>query len=485
MAVDASVRNSPGFWLVELNRRLSYKYDRLRLLQRYDVGTPPLPRGSGAYAKSFAQFQRRARTNLVGIANQTVEQFLEPIGFRTATDADPLGDEIAWGWWLRNRMLSRVKMLAHTVTSLSEGYTIVDNSDRSNVRVYVQSPMDTITAHNPVDPTEGIAGVRRWRDDQKYYAALHVPGRVFNYEGPPVQNLDSGPAGWTLVSEAATGLSRLAITRFQNRPQLDVVSVIDNEDLRYYTDTLAEVEDALPVQQRLNTAVLNRLTISAAQAFRQRWVALGENEYDPDDLEAVLKVDPGAVWALAGDPKFGEFSASDMQGILAEIQQDMDAFAITTSTPLQPLPGSSDNTGSTAYETARVGLRRKAKDRRVHFAEGLASTISLAFEAMGDKARAEESSIEPIWASVDDTPMTVRADAANKLQGILPRETIWRDYLDMTPGAIARAKFDLANDDFQEELNGNPGRQGGGASGRTGTPEGENPSSSSVAPDEV
>lgn len=485
MAIDAQARYSPGWWLLELNRRMSYKYARLRLLQRYDVGTPPLPVGTGATAKSFQQFQRRARTNVVGIANQTVAEFLDPIGFRTGVDADPLGDELAWEVWIKNHMLSRSKLLAGTVVSLGEGYTLVDNTNPKNIRIHVQSPFDTVVAHNPADPTLGDAGLRRWRDDERWYAALHLPGRVYNYTGPPLQALDSGPSGWRLTSEADTGLSKLAITRFTNRPLLQPVSVIDNDNTQFYTDTLAEVEDSLPIQQRINTAVLNRLTISAAQAFRQRWVALGENVYDDVDLQDILKTDPGAVWALSGDPKFGEFSASDMQGILAEIQQDIDTFAITTSTPFQPLPGSSDNTGSTAYETARVGLRRKAKDRRVHFAEGLATTMSLVFEAMNDNERAEESRIEPIWQSVDDTPMTVRADAANKLQGILARETIMRDYLDMSPSAIARAKYDLANDDFQETLNGNTGGQGSEPTGRAGTPTGQNSPGSPVSPDSL
>jgi hypothetical protein len=435
---------SPGFWLAELNRRLDLKFPRLTALEEYDVGSPPLPRGSRSTAAAFQRFQSQARTNVVGIANSSVSQALNPVGFRTGADADALGDEKAYDIWTGSHMLADAKLLAHSITSLGEGYTLTEpDTGPLGVRINVQSPFDTIVAHAAGDRRKVVAGLRRWReDDGQWMAVVHLPGRVIELSGHQGA-VAAGPASWTVLSDEPSGIKRVPIVRYVNRPRLKPVLVFDG---RYWTDTLAEAEDNLSIQRRINSGVINRLVVSAAQAFRQRWVTTGENNYTPAQLEEALKSDPGAVWALSGDPKFGEFTASDISQLIREIQSDIESFAALTGTPYQMLPGGATNVGADAIDASRTSLRLKSVDRRVQVSEGNAATLSIAFEFLGDADRAAEGLIETIWPSLDDIPISAKADAAGKLVNILPKTTIMRDILGMTPSAIARAKADAAED---------------------------------------
>jgi len=463
---------TPGYWLMELNRRLDLKFPRLTRLQEYDTGCPPLPRGSKTTSASFRRFQDQAHTNVVGVANSAVSQALNPVGFRTGADADALGDETALAIWVGSHMLADSKLLGHSVTSLGEGYTLTEPYDNpQKVRINVQSPFDTLTAHAPGDRRKTVAGIHRWReDDGRWMASLHVVGRVVNFAGPGTAAIGP-PGGWEVISDEPTGLTRIPIVRYLNRPHLKPVLTLEG---KFWTDTFAEAEDNFSIQRRINSGVINRMTVSAAQAFRQRWVALGETNYSDEELKTLLN-DPGAVWALNGDPKFGEFSTSDITQLIREIQSDLDAFAALTGTPYQMLPGGATNVGAEAIQASRIALQLKSVDRRVQVAEGNASTLSIAFEILGDTARAEEGSIETIWPSLEDIPISARADAANKLANILPSTTIMRDVLGMTPSAIARAKADAAEDELTRSLADaanpvQPTGSGGSPSGPAGQP---------------
>lgn len=479
-SLDTSA-GSPGYWLAELNRRLDLKYPRLLALEEYDIGNPPLPRGGKNTAAAFRRFQSMARTNIVGVANAAISQTLNPAGFRTGADADALGDETAYDIWVTSHMVADSKLLAHSVASLGEGYTLIEPYDNpTGVRINVQSPFDTITARAAGDRRKTIAGLRRWKeDDGTWRAVVHVPGRAVHMSGPPSATA-GGPGGWRIDSDEPTGVTRVPIVRYLNRPRLKPVLTFEGQ---HWTDTLAEVEDSLDIQRRLNAGVINRLVTSAAQAFRQRWVTLGENTYSQDDLDAILRNDPGAVWALTGDPKFGEFPAADILQLLREAQADIETFGAATSTPYQLLPGGTTNVGSETIQAGRIGLQLKAADRRVQVGEGNASTLSIAFEILGDEERAKEGLIETIWPSLDDIPISARADAAAKLKDILPHTTIMRDVLGMTPAAIERAKADAAEDALTRSIAdaANPVQPSGGG-GPAGAAAGQPGSTAAVTP---
>jgi hypothetical protein len=129
--IDTSVKRSPGWWLKrefnQLNDR--ERRNRLKRINDYRIGNPPLSEPADNAREAFAAFQRKARSNFGRLITSATSDRMKPVGFKTARDADATGDADVASLWKRSGMGIRCATVHDLMLSLSEAYVIVGEVD--------------------------------------------------------------------------------------------------------------------------------------------------------------------------------------------------------------------------------------------------------------------------------------------------------------------------------------------------------------------
>ncbi|MBK8305442.1 MAG: phage portal protein [Chloracidobacterium sp.] len=150
----------------------------------------------------------------------------------------------------------------------------------------------------------------------------------------------------------------------------------------------SELEAAIPVQDGLNKSVLDMLVAMEFAAYRQRWAAGIEVEYDKDGKTvAPFKAGVEHLW-IANDPsaKFGDFEAAQLEQFLKVKDGFRVDIASVTGTPLHYLL---QNTGGfpsgESLKKAETRFLAKVRDRQTSFGQVWADVMEFALRIEGRK----------------------------------------------------------------------------------------------------
>lgn len=444
MAINVDTRLSPGWWMDRLFRRLSdqKRHARLDELHKRYHGDPPLPEGNDVARELFTAFQRKARTNYAELAVSAVSERMKPVGFRTAVDGDETGDSDAIDIWLRSRMNIVAADTHDLMLNLGEAFVIVGwmNEDRGVPVVTAEDPRWMVGEPDPVDPYQLRAALKFLRDDieGEDRAYLYLPGEVwvakrdapFSALRPEVGPMFWSPKTWTWDTERSgtLGHNQMPVVRFRNK------------------DGEGEYEKHVDILDRINYQTLNRLCTAALQAFRQRAIETSADEPidtededgNPIDYSGVFTSDPGAVWFLPPGAKIWESGAADMRQILEINNSDIIQFAATTKTPMYYLNPGGANQSADGASMQRESLVFKVEDRIERCSPLWAEVMAMIFTVMGDEQRADLANIQTLWANADRLSMAEKADAANKIQALIPWRSMMKLIFDFDPQTIER-----------------------------------------------
>src|SRR5690606_20613755 len=111
---------------------------------------------------------------------------------------------------------------------------------------------------------------------------------------------------------------------------------------------LGEYENHTDSIDRITEDILQRLTITAMQAFRQRAITPGDGKPLPENYPAdhptspgepinydeIFKGGPAALWFLPEGAKIWESTATDINGLINAEDKDIEHLAAVTGTPL-------------------------------------------------------------------------------------------------------------------------------------------------------
>jgi hypothetical protein len=307
----------------------------------------PRTGGCSAWARRsrrIKRLQKLARSNYAGLVAETVLERIKVVGFRSgstsgpnagstlvgATSAAAVADEAdqeAWSWWQSNRMDANSGLVHRAAITMSRAYVIVWPHPRSDG----DSPMPLITGEDPryviheSDPADRYnvrAALKVWRDDveQCDLAVVYLPDKICYYRSTKSMAGDQNP--WQAAKWAADSTDYApdgtAVNPFG---QVPVVPFLCRPDL--YGNALGEYEDITDIQDRINTVVLDRMVISAMQAYRQRWAKGVDVEDENGSVRDMF--DPGAdlIWVTPSEnAAFGEFSAVDLTSIIKASESD-------------------------------------------------------------------------------------------------------------------------------------------------------------------
>ena len=366
-------------------------------------------------------------------------------GDDTAATAGPSPAELDGGYpsasleaqtrYRRQHGPSILKRLAADTFHYGVGYLMV--SDEGVVK-YVPANCATVITDG-IDPwARKAASVTFTASDGSEYTQMWVrseDGKVYSFQ-------TSGD-GITPVGGAS------GLTAFSRIPVVPATT----------PDGRGIYESHLPVIDRINFSVYERLVLMDKQAFRELWIkglpAFYENpetgEREVIDWSKVILRGPGNANLLPGDSTdVEETGEADFTQITAAVFNDVKYLAAVTSTPLYILDPSAAQESALGADKADKVHRTRIRTLRVSVGEALAEAMSLSFEATGEPGK----EFETVWSPLEDETLAQRAQSAAVLQSIIPQRSLWTDVLQLTPEQISRAEAGLIEDRINKILDG-------------------------------
>lgn len=345
------VARTAAEWFPILAKRHDANQPRVARLRGYafmDGLTPPLPEGSKNTRDSWAAYQRRALLNLGG-------QIVDAAVDRMRISGVVVGEAKSEAETVTRRILRDARMEA--VFSEAVMYACVDG------HAFIQNAVDetgraVITAENAAQVTVSVDPLRPWSPR----AALKV-WRDVDAE------MDYAYV-WDGVTRAAwvrpiRNKRRMVVTKvaggdwvpFGEPVPVDGVPFVVIQPL---PDGQGTFEAHTDVIDRVHTTILNRLIVTAMQAFRQRAAKGGLPETDgagnPIDWAKVLAPAPGALWDLPEGVDLWESQPTDIMQLLAAAKDDLRDLAAVSRTPVSSLVPDGANQSAEGAAFAREGL---------------------------------------------------------------------------------------------------------------------------------
>lgn len=398
---------TPDEWLYRLALQMDDRRSRIDTLRSYMDGNAPLPEGAENCREAYQKFQRKARTNFGELVVDAVAERMCPIGFQVA-GAD---SKEAWAIWKRNRMRVKSFDLFRDMLGLSAGYLMLSPSSSRGTIITQERPEQAITESDPTLPEVVRAGLKIYRDGplKHDFAFLHLPGMVFRFKRPAMDDnglfkqLPYATTGWELVTAEPSGLSFVPMYPFENR------------------ERRGEFETHLDVLDRINWGILQRLVITAMQAYRQRGfkgdLPTEDGEGNEIDYKNMFKPGPGQLWQIPEGIDIWESQIGDLTQILSGAKDDIRDLAAVTRTPMSSFVPDGANQTAEGAAFAKEGLIFKTGDRAARADSSLAAAIggALAIEA-GESAPVTD--VETLWAPFEMRSLAEKADASTKAQDL-------------------------------------------------------------------
>lgn len=435
-------------WLPLLTQRLDERKPRILRLRSYADGAAPLPEGRKNLQESWKAFQKKARTNFGGLAVETVASRMIPLGVTVGDDDESDAAAVARRIWRDNRMRVQVKAAIRDRLTCSIGYLLVDVDESGRSVVTRERPEMFIADTHPLTPWRARAAVKVWRDSTTGLdwaqvwaedgAGGHVRQRYVRrsteYGVPRTTNSD----GWAHYGEpvAADGAPPVVVMERQ--------------------DGMGLFEPHIDLIDRINLGKLNRLVITAYQAFRQRAIKPykdGESlpTEDPDgnqiDWASILEPAPGAMWDIPVPIDIWESQPTDIGSLLQAEKEDARDFAAVLRLPISVFTPEGANQSATGAAVAKEGLVSTAEDEIADVTAGIAVAMVYALRLEG--VEIENETVEIQWEPAAYVSLGEKFGAAASMGLKLSRRTIMRDVLGMSRDQILQDESDLAAEMLQ------------------------------------
>lgn len=400
---------SPDQWLARLTKAMDARAPRLQLLRSYINGNAPLPEGVETCREAYQNFQKKARTNFGELAVEAVAERLVPSGFYL--NGDPKDNDALREIYKRNRLAIGVTDVLRDMVGVSAGYMIVQESSPRKALITCERPEQVITEQDSGRPDMVRAGLKAYRDEVDGFdiAKLHLPGVVHTYFRPLRNQIGQSTAprrvqgDWTYAGPEETGLAFVPIFPFLNR------------------GGMGEFEPHVDILDRINWNILQRLVITAMQAYRQRALKgdlpVEDAEGNEIDYGEMFKPGPGSTWQLPENVDLWESQQTDFTPILMANKDDITHFGAVTRTPMPMLIPDGANQTAEGAAAAREGLVFKCGDRKNRADAALVAALGAAL-AIEQGSDMPIEGVEVSWEPLERRSLQERADASTKAQDL-------------------------------------------------------------------
>lgn len=426
---------TPAEWLPILAKRLDARQKRIALNRSYSNGHAPLPEMGANTKASWKAFQKKARTNYGGLACESLGGRMVPNGVRVGASMSNPAVLAARRVWRDNRLDVVFGDAISNMLTTSVGYLITGVRDGEPI-ITSEMPEQVITAPDPTQPWRARAALKAWRDPDvgRDYALVWVPGQrqLFsrpsqNANGTPIALVDGGWDDGAPIETYAGGVP---------------VYVLENKD------GVAEFEPHIDVIDRINLGKLQRLVVTAMQAFKQRAMKGGLPAKDEDDNDIdwakILEPAPGALWDLPEGIDVWESEQTDIRPLLEGEKADARDFAGAIRTPISVFIPSGENQSAEGAANAKEGEIQKAKNRIARVTAPMSASL---LEALRILAVDTGDTVEVLWMPPEHVSFTEKTQAAAQAKAAgMSARWIKQNIMGMSPDEIAQDEADAATD---------------------------------------
>jgi hypothetical protein len=470
MESEVEVPDSDAWWLKRLYELLTQQRVYCQSMLDRFYGEAPLPYVSDIQRDAVKWFVGQSRTNFERLIVNSVLSRLRIKGIRTSVGDGDEGDDDAWKTWKN----SRGKIWAHEVMKLalaaSRAYVIVGKDAEGNLLVTAEDPRMVCAITDPENPYRVLAGMKVYFDyvDGTEKTFLYRPGRaprvaVRRSGQPPVTETWFQPRAYEwidaslvapefdansyVVEDPTGGANWLAAQN--GLPALCPIVPFVNED------GLSQFEPFLPLVDRINQQILQRMTIATIQAFKQR-AFKGLPQKDPStgkdiDYDSIFVADPGAIWNIPASAEIWESGQVDLQPILLAIRDDVKDLAAVSGTPLYSISPDVANGSAEGASLQREQMSFLVETRQDNFGISLEMVNELMFRTLGDIERSKPGSTEVMWAQSDRPSMAERGSTIAQTTGVIPRYQQLTEIWGMSPTQAKRALIELRQDFLMDQ----------------------------------
>lgn len=459
MLTETTIPGTDDWCVMQLAAEFGQGLPRLNKLRSYKDGTVMLPvhATSMSMREAYLRFVKRARLNLADqtVAARTHRQRV--LGFRTAAPGDLTGDKLAMANWKRSKMKVGSRDLFEDFATYGDAYLIGTGpqvpSPTARPLMLPSSPWTTLSRQSSVEPSLTDFGIVVGFDEieQAETLTLFRPGYIRTAARQSTKSTvpDDGRK-WAPGRDWSWQSDPIRLGYTEDNAMVRISTAGSRGVFENHTDDL----------DRINAGILERLTIVAMQAFRQRAIS-GKlpKVYPPEheragetiDYDAIFSAGPAALWMLPGDAKVWESSITDTTPLISGSKFDVTMYAAATSTPLYTLLPDSANVAAGAADLAREGIIFAVEEMNDRAELGIALAQSLNFQALGDTVRSDPDEIEVIWASVARLGIAEQALAASQAKGGgMPQRMIDEKIWQMSPAQIEQARQDRTDEQFEQ-----------------------------------
>lgn len=412
---------TPYQWFDFLVRKLMGEQRWLREDLDYVSGNHPLPDPDKRYAKALKNFREQSRTNFYGMLTQAPLDRMNVLGLRVGSEGK--ADEDAKMMWMDSSFDFQFQHVKKLAATHGRAYILVSPPPEGKKwpKLTYEDPRIAITEQDPLNPTKSIAGLRLWVDpvDGMTYAVLYLADTIHYFKGKGVDVISMLERMRELrapgdISEAAT----FTIGPVLPNPLGECPLVM----IPWSPDSKSQCGDLKDVQDRINTTMLMRMTITQNQAFRQRWMTGAKPLKGKNKTKGGPMFDPAAdvLWVTDNsDAEFGDFAQADIRQISEAIDGDATYMAGLVFTPPQYMLQKVSNVSGETLTAAEAGFISMIKTRMACLGWGIEQALKLGFKYLGDTEKAEEVDCEVIWASPEVHTMAEIADSSVKVSQTL------------------------------------------------------------------
>lgn len=375
---------------------------RLKRYVRYARGKQKLPWLPDNVESEYRDIAQKSASNWIDLVIRATAQGLCVDGYGDLADSD-LWDQA----WQPNGMDARQHALHRAVLTCGYGYLIGFEADGGGVWLRPEAATNLTAVYaDPADewPTHAVREVVK---DKRY--ELYTPDARYTLEG-------GLKAAMNDVSVAGHDHGITPVVAM--RSSLDLLGTPQGE-----------VEQVIPIQDRIVDATFTLQMVAKYGAFPQRWIAGLDISKPLTDGDGNVLTDGDGnplfptikayidhiLTAVDPETKFGQFAAADLGQYVAALDAHIKHLAAITQTPPHYLLGSIVNLSAEALAAAEAGLQRKIADKRVVLGEGYEQAFRLCAAILGDDEAAADTSSQVRWRDVESRSLAQVADALLKL----------------------------------------------------------------------
>jgi len=381
---------------------------RYRRSSRYYAGEHSLSFATEKFANTFGDLFREFALNLCPAVCDAIKDKLKITGFGVRSEERDKSRTLSADVneiWRANRMAIRAGEVHKEALKNGDAYVIVWPAADGTVQIFPNTAETCTVGYDEEMPGRVKWAAKYWRTPEKRTRLnLFFPDRIEKFISKDAQDgfLPNAESFTPTVESARSIASKNAEERDESRTLNNPFGVVpvfhfaNNADIGSFG--VSELEPAIPVQDGLNKAVLDMLVAMEVCAYRQRWAAGIEIQYDKDgNAAAPFKAGIDHLWLAENpDAKFGDFAAADLEQFLKVKDGFRIDIASVTGTPLYYLmPQVRGFPSGESLRKAETRFVAKVRDRQEQFGTVWEDVMSFALRIAGHANAAVSTEWEP------------------------------------------------------------------------------------------